>query len=91
MPASWNQNQLAAKLGIEYIAWTDQVRLGLAALAQLLRRLNANVDRPTSCITSTDTTVSPIPSVNCFGPTGLAKSRVEMGSERIADLQRSLP
>jgi hypothetical protein len=48
MPASWNQNRLTAKLGIKYIPWTDPVRFGLAALAQLLRRLNANVDRPTA-------------------------------------------
>ncbi len=46
--------------------------LGLAASAQLLRRLNANADRPTPRVASTDTKVSPIPSSNCFGPTGLA-------------------
>jgi hypothetical protein len=72
VPASWNRNRLTATLGIEYIAWTDLVRLGLAALAQLLRRLNANVERPTPRIASTDTKVSPIPSSNCFGLTGLA-------------------
>ena len=46
--------------------------LGLAASAQLLRRLNANADRPTPRVASTYTKVSPIPSSNCFGPTGLA-------------------
>jgi len=34
MPASWNQNGLTANPGIEYIAWTAPVRLGLASLAQ---------------------------------------------------------
>jgi len=44
----------------------------VAASAQLARRLNAGVDRPTPRVASTDTKVSPIPSSNCFGPMGLA-------------------
>ena len=44
----------------------------IAASAQLARRLNPDVDRPTPRVASTDTKVSPIPSSNCFGPTGLA-------------------
>jgi hypothetical protein len=44
----------------------------VAASAQLARRLNTDVDRPTPRVASTDTKVSPIPSSNCFGPTGLA-------------------
>src|ERR1700680_2456039 len=44
----------------------------VAAAAQLARRLNPNLDRPTPRVASTDTKVSPIPSSNCFGPTGLA-------------------
>ena len=44
----------------------------IAASAQLARRLNTDVDRPTPRVASTDTKVSPIPSSNCFGPTGLA-------------------
>jgi hypothetical protein len=44
----------------------------VAASAQLARRLNTGVDRPTPRVASTDTKVSPIPSSNCFGPTGLA-------------------
>ena len=44
----------------------------VAAAAQLARRLNTNLDRPTPRVASTDTKVSPIPSSNCFGPTGLA-------------------
>jgi len=44
----------------------------IAAAAQLARRLNTDVDRPTPRVASTDTKVSPIPSSNCFGPTGLA-------------------
>src|SRR5713101_9799045 len=44
----------------------------IAASAQLARRLNTDVDRPTPRAASTDTKVSPIPSSNCFGPTGLA-------------------
>ena len=44
----------------------------VAASAQLARRLNTDVDRPTPRLASTDTKVSPIPSSNCFGPTGLA-------------------
>ena len=35
-----------------------------AALAQLARRLNTEVDRPTKGVASTDTKVSPIPSSN---------------------------
>ena len=35
-----------------------------AALAQLARRLNTDVDRPTQGVASTDTKVSPIPSSN---------------------------
>ena len=44
----------------------------VAASAQLARRLNTDVDRPTPRVASTDTKVSTIPSSNCFGPTGLA-------------------
>src|SRR5580692_9423031 len=44
----------------------------IAASAQLAKRLNADVDRPTPRVASTDTKVSPIPSSNCFGPRGLA-------------------
>ena len=44
----------------------------VAASAKLARRLNTDVDRPTPRVASTDTKVSPIPSSNCFGPTGLA-------------------
>jgi hypothetical protein len=44
----------------------------IAASAQLAKRLNADVDRPTPRVPSTDTKVSPIPSSNCFNPTGLA-------------------
>src|ERR1700723_2439208 len=44
----------------------------IAAAAQLARRLNTDVDRPTPRVASTDTKVSPIPSSNCFGPTGRA-------------------
>jgi hypothetical protein len=44
----------------------------IAAAAQLARRLNTDVDRPTPRVASTDTKVSPTPSSNCFGPTGLA-------------------
>ena len=44
----------------------------IAASAQLARRLNPDVDRPTPRVPSTDTNVSPIPSSNCFAPTGLA-------------------
>ncbi len=44
----------------------------VAPFAQLARRLNTDVDRPTPRVASTDTKVSPIPSSNCFGPTGLA-------------------
>src|SRR6266481_766103 len=64
---------LGRRVGVDgYIAWTDSARMGRAALAQLLRWLNADVDRPTPRVASTDTKVSPIPSSNCFGPTGLA-------------------
>jgi hypothetical protein len=44
----------------------------VAASAQLARRLSADVDLPTPRVGSTDTRVPPIPSSNCFGPTGLA-------------------
>jgi hypothetical protein len=44
----------------------------VAASAHLARRLNIDVDRPTPSVASTDTKVSPIPSSNCFDPTGLA-------------------
>jgi hypothetical protein len=74
-----------ARLAAEY--WVDELELmdalpgptrrdwgsvTIAASAQLARRLNTNVDRPTLRVASTDTKVSPIPSSNCFGPTGLA-------------------
>ena len=38
----------------------------IAAAAQLARRLNTDVDRPTPRVASTDTKVSPIPSSNWF-------------------------
>ena len=44
----------------------------VAASAQLARRLNTDVDRPTARVGSADTKVSPIPSSNSFVPTGLA-------------------
>jgi len=44
----------------------------VAASAQLARRLNTEVNPATPRVASTDTKVSPIPSSNCFGPTGLA-------------------
>jgi|HubBroStandDraft_4_1064222.scaffolds.fasta_scaffold167562_2 hypothetical protein len=44
----------------------------VAASAQLASRLNTDVDRPTPRVASTNTKASPIPSSNCFGPTGLA-------------------
>ena len=50
----------------------DWVSVTVAAAAQLARRLNPNLDPATPRAASTDTKVSPIPSSNCFGPTGLA-------------------
>ena len=50
----------------------DWVSVTVAAAAQLARRLNPNLDPVTPRVASTDTKVSPIPSSNCFGPTGLA-------------------
>jgi hypothetical protein len=50
----------------------DWGSVAVAASAQLARRLNTDVDRPTLRVASTDTKVSPIPSSNCFGATGLA-------------------
>jgi hypothetical protein len=45
MHASWNENGLTAKLGIEF---NDQAgKIGARSLAHLLRRLNANMGRPT--------------------------------------------
>jgi len=44
----------------------------VATAAQLSRRLNTKLDRTTPRVASTDTKVSPIPSSNCFRPTGLA-------------------
>lgn len=44
----------------------------VAASAQLARRMNNNVGRPTPRVPSANTKVSPIPSSNCFGPMGLA-------------------
>ena len=44
----------------------------VAASAQLARRLNTDVQSSNAARSSTDTKVSPIPSSNCFGPTGLA-------------------
>jgi hypothetical protein len=44
----------------------------LAASAQLARRLNADANRPTPRVVSTDTKVSPIPSSNCSDPKGPA-------------------
>jgi hypothetical protein len=73
-----------ARLAAEY--WVDELELmdtlpgpsrcdwgsvTVAASAQLARRLNTSVDRPTPRVASTDTKVSPILSSNCFGPTGL--------------------
>jgi hypothetical protein len=66
-----------ARLAAEY--WVDELELmdvlpgptrrdwgevTVAASAQLARRLNAGVDRPTRRVASTDTKVSPIPSSN---------------------------
>jgi hypothetical protein len=74
-----------ARLAAEY--WVDELELmdalpgptrrdwgsvTVAASTQLARRLNLNLDRATPRVASTDTKVSPIPSSNCFGPTGLA-------------------
>jgi hypothetical protein len=74
-----------ARLAAEY--WVDELELmdtlpgpsrsdwgsvTVAASARLARRLNADVDHPTPRVASTDTKASPIPSSNCFGPTGLA-------------------
>ncbi len=50
----------------------DWGSITVAASAKLARRLNTDVDRPTPRVASTDTKVSPIPSSNCFGSTGLA-------------------
>jgi hypothetical protein len=44
----------------------------VAASARLAMRLNTGADRPKPRVASTDTKVSPIPSSNCFDPTGLA-------------------
>ena len=44
----------------------------VAAAARLARRLNTEVSGSTPRVASTDTKVSPIPSSNCFDPTGLA-------------------
>jgi hypothetical protein len=44
----------------------------ISAAARLAKRLNAQVNHPTPRVASTDTKVSPIPSSNCFDPTGLA-------------------
>jgi hypothetical protein len=49
----------------------DWASVTIAASAQLARRVNTDVDRPTRVV-STDTKVSPIPSSNCAGPKGLA-------------------
>jgi hypothetical protein len=74
-----------ARLAAEH--WVDEVELmdalpgparrdwgsvTVAASARLAMRLNTDVDRPTPRAASTDTKVSPIPSSNCFDPTGLA-------------------
>jgi hypothetical protein len=53
-------------------AWRDWGSVTVAASAQLARRLNTEVNPATPRVASTDTKVSPIPSSNCFGPTGLA-------------------
>jgi hypothetical protein len=50
----------------------DWGSLTVAASAQLARRLNTGVDGPTPRAASSDTKVSPIPSSNCSGATGLA-------------------
>jgi hypothetical protein len=50
----------------------DWGEVTVAASAQLARRLNIGVDRPTLRVASTDTKVPPIPSSNCLGPTNLA-------------------
>jgi hypothetical protein len=44
----------------------------VAASAQLARRLNTDLDCSTPRVASIDIKVSPIPSSNCFDPTGLA-------------------
>ena len=75
------QARLAAEDWVDELALMDALpgptgrdwgSVTVAASAQLARRLNANVDRPTPRVASTDTKVSPIPSSNCFDPTGLA-------------------
>ena len=50
----------------------DWASVTVAASAQLARRLNTDVDSATPRVAPTDIKVSPIPSSNCFGPTGLA-------------------
>ena len=50
----------------------DWGSVSIAASAQVASRLNTDVGRPTPRAASTDTKVSPIPSSNCFGATGLA-------------------
>ena len=50
----------------------DWGEVTVAASAQLARRLNTAVERPTPRFPSTDTKVSPIPSSNCSSPTDLA-------------------
>ena len=44
----------------------------ISAAARLAKRLNAEVNRPTPRVASTDTKVCPILSSNCFDPTAQA-------------------
>jgi hypothetical protein len=75
------QARLAAEHWVDELELTDALpgptrrdwgSITVAASAQLARRLNTGMDRPTPYVASTDTKVSPIPSSNCFGLTGLA-------------------
>ena len=75
------QARLAAEVWVDELELMDALpgptrrdwgSVTVAASAQLARRLNPDVDRPTPRVPSTDTNVSPVPSSNCFAPTGLA-------------------
>ena len=61
---------------VDTITWTDQARSGLGLDSCLGPACKAAEYRcgPSNCrvVASTDTKVSPIPSSNCFRPTGLA-------------------
>ena len=75
------QARLAEQYWIDELELTDALprltgrdwrSVTVAASAQLARRLNTDADPPTPRVASTDTKGPPIPSSNCFGPTGLA-------------------